>query len=185
MKRSPPLPAHQTGDTDTFLIGEAMEQYPELKQVSSCLIPDGAQREDDGTGSGAGGAGGADRRAATKREGDRLNELNRAGKKQVKKEKVAQGIVDATKEVMKAAVAEMTPLQPALTPADTKWRQKTHEAKSKSAAITFSNDLVKVHTGFSNMLKEGIELGEAGSAAKKAFLTKKIASLEKAMEEEY
>ncbi|CAN0415958.1 unnamed protein product, partial [Pylaiella littoralis] len=102
---------------DTFLIGEAIRKYPELNQVCSSLIPEGVQREYDGTGAGAGAKGASERRAAAKREGDRLRGLNRAGKKRIKKEDQAKGLAETTQQAVKAAVAGMAPLPSSMAPA--------------------------------------------------------------------
>ncbi|CAM9836111.1 unnamed protein product [Ectocarpus sp. 4 AP-2014] len=69
------------GDTDTYtyIVGCAIEKYPELNQVCNNLLPEGAQRENDGTGEGNGCTGGAERRVFAKREGARLDEQNRRG----------------------------------------------------------------------------------------------------------
>ncbi|CAB1107123.1 unnamed protein product [Ectocarpus sp. CCAP 1310/34] len=72
-------------DTDTDILGCAIEKYPELVQVCNNLLPEDAQQEDDGTREGDGSTGGAERLTAAKREGARLDEQNRRGTKQKKK----------------------------------------------------------------------------------------------------
>ncbi|CAN0502969.1 unnamed protein product, partial [Ectocarpus sp. 8 AP-2014] len=106
-----PWLAFSQGDTDTYIIGCAIQKYPELDQVCSNLLPEGAQREDDGTGEGNGCTGGAERRAATKREGARLDEQNKRGTKQ-KKKGGGQSVAEATSVAMKTALLDIQPLLP-------------------------------------------------------------------------
>lgn len=177
----PSAPRRQAGDTDTYLVGAAIKLYPELEQVSSSLIPQGAQRENNGAGAATGGTGGAERRAAAKREGDRLH-VDRTAKKQVKKEKQAQGVAESTQAAVKAAVSEIAPLLQQQS-SDNTWRQKTDEADSRSAAITLSQDILSAHQKFTKELAAEDALGSAGNNARKMYISKQIASLEKAMNE--
>lgn len=162
--------------------------------MCSSLVPEGVQREDNGTGSGAGASGGAARRAAAKREGERLDGLNRAGKKKAKQEERAKGAADATQQAVRSVIEGMSPLLSSMAPAPlppvvpvppvSRWREKTDEAESKAAAIALSGDILTAHGNFLDKLRDEENRGPGGNEKRIAYLKKKIAALEKEMDEE-
>ena len=87
-------------------------------------------------------------------------------------------------KAVKTSVAELTPLFPNVNPEESKWRQKTEEAESKSAAIALARYNVAAHSDFEKKLEEEGKRRERGNAKRKAFLKKKIAALEQVMDED-
>lgn len=186
--RRPPPP---TGSRDTFLVGVASEQYPELEQVCNKLLPGNVQREDNGTGSGTGGVAGAEtpaeRRAAAKREGRAHFQQTRQGKTG-KRDARVQAIKTATQEAVSAAVSGVAQeLKETWQPQqqESKWRQQTDKADSKVAKIELAQSTVNAHIKFDHMLKEEEATGgeeDEHSRKRKRFLKKQLIFLEAQME---
>ncbi|CAM9964507.1 unnamed protein product, partial [Ectocarpus sp. 13 AM-2016] len=176
-----------TGCTDTYVLGCAIEKYPELNQVCNNLLPEGAQREDDGTGEGIICTGGADRRAAAKREGARLNEQNRREKKP-KNKGVGQSVAEATSAAMKTALKDMEPLLGNVGGSEkSEWYKKkeehackTAEHDSKASGLALQKEMTESHAEFSKKIVE--EKGKAeGYQTRVRFLRKMSAGIEKEM----
>ncbi|CBJ28750.1 expressed unknown protein [Ectocarpus siliculosus] len=176
------------GCTDTYVLGCAIEKYPELNQVCNNLLPEGAQREDDGTGEGIVGTGGADRRAAAKREGARLHEQNRRGKKQ-KNKGVGQSVAEATSAAMKTAIKDMEPLLEKVGGSEkSEWYKKkeehackTAEHDSKASGLALQKEMTESHAEFSKKIVEEEKEKEAGYQTRVRFLRKMLAGIEKEM----
>ncbi|CAN0466428.1 unnamed protein product, partial [Ectocarpus sp. 12 AP-2014] len=98
------------GDTGTHTNGEAVAKSPELDQVCNAFLPYDVQREDDGTGANKRATGGAERRAAAKREGKRLYEMNRAKKSKTKETDRTRDVAECVQGVIQALLFEIIPL---------------------------------------------------------------------------
>ncbi|CAN0020324.1 unnamed protein product [Ectocarpus sp. 12 AP-2014] len=175
-------------DRDTCVLGCAIEKHPELNQVCNNLLPDDAQREDDGTGEGIGCTGGAERRAAAKREGARLDEQNRRRKKG-KKKGAGQSVAEATSAAMKTALLDIEPLLGKVGgPEKSEWSSKKEEHACKSAehdskasGLALHKEMAESHAEFSkNIAKEETEK-EEGYQTRVRFLRKMLAGIEKDM----
>ncbi|CAB1104019.1 unnamed protein product [Ectocarpus sp. CCAP 1310/34] len=175
------------GDTDTYILGCAIEKYPELDQVCNNLLPEDAQREDDGTGEGDGCTGGAERRAAAKREGARLYEQNRRGTKQ-KKQGRRQSVAEATSVAMKTALLDIEPLLPRGGSEESEWRLKQEEEESKSAVLdtkaaeyALQKAMCADHQKCSEQIVEEKEKKRPGYQTRVKFMEQMVAMLEKEM----
>ena len=166
-----------TGNKDTYIVGVAVEIFPELHQVN--LLPEGVQREDAGTG-GGGAEGGAEQRETAKRAGVALYNLTRNGQRKLLKSQkresraalaVSTAVTDAVFSVMTDVV------MPALMDA----RARTEEAASKSAVLSLALEQRQAHQAWSDELKEEEALGEDGNSFRKGWLQKKISELEATM----
>lgn len=177
----PPPRFDRPGDSDIFLVGEAIKKYPELDQVCNALLPEDVQREDDGTGAAAGEAGGAERRASAKREGERLHGMNRAGKKKAKKDERAQSVADATEKAVSSAIAGMAPLLASMKPDTANGRPQTDDPERQVAEIVLADECMTAHENWSKELAEEEKKGEEGSVFRKKFMRERIESLEKRM----
>ncbi|CAN0429555.1 unnamed protein product [Pylaiella littoralis] len=135
-----PLVNFCQGDSDIFLVGEAIKKYPELDQACNALLPEDVQREDDGTGAAAGETGGAERRASAKREGERLHGMKRAGKKKAKKDERAQSVADATEKAVSSATAGMAPLLASMKPDTANGRPQTDDPGRQVAEIVLADE---------------------------------------------
>ncbi|CAB1102774.1 unnamed protein product [Ectocarpus sp. CCAP 1310/34] len=176
------------GCTDTYVLGCAIEKYPELNQVCNNLLPEGAQREDDGTGEGIVCTGGADRRAAAKREGARLNEQNRRGKKP-KNKGVGQSVAEATSAAMKTALKDIEPLLEKVGGSEkSEWYKKkeehackTAEHDSKASGLALQKEMTESHAEFSKKIVEEEKEKAEGYQTRVRFLRKMLAGIEKEM----
>ncbi|CAN0139031.1 unnamed protein product, partial [Ectocarpus sp. 4 AP-2014] len=175
------------GDTDTYIVGCAIEKYPELYQVCNNLLPEGAQREDDGTGEGNGCTGGAERRAAAKREGARLYEQNRRGTKQ-KKKGGGQSVAEATSVAIRTALLHIEPLLPRGGSEKSEWRLKLEEQESKSAAFhtkaaayALQKAMYADHRKYSEKIVEEEEKKRPGYQTRVKSMEQMVAKLEKEM----
>lgn len=159
-----------------------MEEFPELKDVWSKLLPQDVQREDDGTGAATGGAEAgstpSERRANAKREGEAAFDKTRQGKKQKKLTAQATAMKEAVSEAVKGFETMLSPQQQQQ---ESEWRRKTDEHESKSAGIALDDaDILQAHEQFTDKLEKKKEAKDGGgNAARMKLLRKKIANLEK------
>ncbi|CAB1112909.1 unnamed protein product [Ectocarpus sp. CCAP 1310/34] len=161
------------GDTDTYILGCAVEKYPELDQVCNNLLPEDAQREDDRTGEGDGW-----------RE---AYEQNRRGTKQ-KKKGGRQSVAEATSVAMKTALLDIEPLLPRGGSEKSEWRLKQEEEESKSAALdtkaaeyALQKEMRADHQKFSEQIVEEKENKRPGDQTRVKFMEQMEAKLEKEM----
>lgn len=162
-----------------------MRQYPELEKVCTNLLPPSAQRQDNGIAGGGGrGVSGAAQRALTKREGEEFYNENRGEKKTYKATDRAHGVAETTRKCMSEAVGQLIPLLQNSQPEESKWRQRTEEATSKSAAIALSEDIVTAHMKFEERLDEEVSKPNGGNRLRIKFLKSRMAALEKEMEKD-
>lgn len=175
------------GKKDVYIIGAAVEKFPELHQVMTNLLPDGVQREDAGTG-GASAEGGAVSRATAKRQGSDLyndSKKERKAGKSERERKTSEAVSAAVKGAVTSVISDV--VMPALAqgngPNESVYRTRTEEAESKSAALSFARQQAATYEEWTNKLKD-FEAQEGGGAAAPfmhAWLVKKVAELEESM----
>ncbi|CAB1102051.1 unnamed protein product [Ectocarpus sp. CCAP 1310/34] len=182
-----PWVSFSQGDTDTYILGCAFEKYPELDQVCNNLLPEDAQREDDGTGEGDACTGGAERRTAAKREGARLDEQNRRRTKQ-KKKGGGKSVAEAMSVAMKTALLDIEPLLPRGGSEKSERQLKQQEEQSKSAALdtkaaayALQKAMCADHQKYSEQVVEEEEKKRPGYQARINVVEQMVAKLEKEM----
>ncbi|CAN0290394.1 unnamed protein product [Scytosiphon promiscuus] len=137
------------GDVDVFLMGETVAQFEELLQVVDQLLPEGVQREDDGTGGGGstdvGGCGdepqtvtGPARRAAAKRQGVEMLAESRKKHKAARKTARAKEAEQTANNCVTNALSAMSGMFSPAPGAGSKWRDITDQADSESAQLDLS-----------------------------------------------
>ncbi|CAB1108626.1 unnamed protein product [Ectocarpus sp. CCAP 1310/34] len=159
--------------TDTYVLGCAIEKYPELNQVCNNLLPEGAQREDDGTGEGTVCNGGAERQ--------------QAGEK-AKKKGVGQSVAEATSAAMKMALVDIEPQLGKVGGSEkSEWAKKreehackTAEHNSKASGLALHKEITESHAEFSKKIVEEKEKAE-GYQTRVRLLRKMLAGVEKEM----
>lgn len=175
------------GKKDVYIIGAAVDKFPELHQVMTNLLPDGVQREDAGTGGGT-AAGGAASRVAAKREGAELYDNTKKGRQSGKFERerrATEAVSTAVKGAVTSVMADV--VMPAIGQGNgsnaSVFRNQTEESESKSAALSFAQQQVTAYERWTTKPQE-LEAKEGGVEAKPflhSWLVKKVAELEGSM----
>ncbi|CAN0174827.1 unnamed protein product [Scytosiphon promiscuus] len=177
------------GKKDVYIVGAAVEKFPELHQVMTNLLPDNVQREDAGTG-GAGSVaaeGGPDRRAEAKRAGQDLYVNTKGGqKKLLKAQREAAAAAVVSSAVTSAVSSVMSDVfMPALSQqaggGENEHRARTDEAESMSASLALSQQQGSARRRWTEELRAEEALGERGDEWQKNWLKKQLKELQAAM----
>lgn len=172
------------------MIGAAVEMFPELHQIMTNLLPEGVQREDNGTGgggAGGGAAGGASSRAAAKRAGADLFNKSKSGQRKTEKaereRKAAGAISTAVSGALSTVMTELIPSLSGGGGGDAAARDKAEKAAAQSATLALAQERGEAHARWTVQLRElTLQLVEGEEEPfKVGWLKKQIKDLETAM----